>query len=411
MIVYFLTISRAGGSVKLLLLLALGLFFACSHSSEEWTSFADFEEQESTMICWNEQHKNTLIPLIARISQHDRVTLFYNEKYHRPAEVAAQLLGSSADLEKVTLSPFSLEKDNIWIRDYGPSFMKDTKGNSRVVGFGYPHQEYTDYQNFAEHFSSRMEIPFYRSRLQSVGGGREVNSKGTILLIEGYEKEINPGLSKPEIEEEYRQRFGQKHVIWLKRGIPQDDFMGYGPVMENIYGYGTNWHVDEFCRFVDASTLLLAEVSEEDMERHAFYRLVHERLEENYQILKNATAQDGKPFRIIRVPQAPVIFTATQRDSAEILYTPVTSYLNFVITNHSVIIPTYHTEGAADYIRQKDEEAMSIFRQAFPTREVWAVNALELNYKGGGLHCVTLPQPRKKAVSESTLFGFLRKRG
>jgi agmatine deiminase len=410
MIVNFLKISLSARKAGLLSVLILVIIFACTPSSEEWASFTDFDEQESTMICWNEQHKNTLIPLIARISMQDQVTLFYNEKYHRPGEVAAQLLGSGAELEKVTLSPFSLEKDNIWIRDYGPSFMKDTKGNARVVGFGYPHQEYTDYQNFAESFSLRMKIQFYKSRLQSVGGGREVNGKGTILLIEGYEKEINPGLSKAEIEEEYRLHFGQKHFIWLKRGIPQDDFMGYGPLMDNIYGYGTNWHVDEFCRFVDANTLLLAEVSDEDMERHPFYRLVHERLDENYHILKNATDQDGNPFKIIRVPQAPVIFTASQRDNVEILYTPVTSYLNFVITNHSVIIPTYHTEGAADYIRQKDEEAMSIFRQVFPTREVWAVNALELNHKGGGLHCVTLPQPKKNVVKKSSLFSFFRKR-
>lgn len=406
MTVRFLNHSLPVWSTGGLIFLGLLIFSACASSSEEWSSFADFDEQESTMICWNEQHQNTLIPLIARISQQDRVTLFYNEKYHRPGEVAARLMGSGADLEKVTLSPFSLEKNNIWIRDYGPSFIKDKEGNARIVGFGYPHREYTDYQNFAQHFSSRMKIPFYRSRLQSVGGGREVNGKGTILLIEGYEKEINPGLSKAEIEQEYRQRFGQKHFIWLKRGIPQDDFMGYGPVMENIYGYGTNWHVDEFCRFVDATTLLLAEVSVEDMNRHPFYQLVHERLEENYQILKNATDQDGNPFIIIRVPQAPVIFVATQQDTSEILYTPVTSYLNFVITNSSVIVPTYHTDGAADYVLQKDEAALAIFRQVFPSREVWSLNALELNYQGGGLHCVTLPRPKISSTHKS---GFFRK--
>lgn len=404
MTVHFLTLNLLSRSVKLLSFLALVFFLRCTPSFEGLTSFADFEEQASTMICWNEQHKNTLIPLVSRISQYDQVTLFYNEKYHRPGEVAAKFLGSGADLEKVTLSPFSLEKDNIWIRDYGPSFMKDAKGNARIVGFGYPHQEYTDYQNFAMHFSSRMKIPFYKSRIQSTGGGREVNGKGTILLVEGYEKEINPGLSKAEIEEEYRQRFGQKHFIWLKRGIPQDDFMGYGPVMDNIYGYGTNWHVDEFCRFVDANTLLLAAVRYADMQRHPFYRLIHERLEENYRILKNATDQDGQPFNIIRVPQAPVIFAAAHRDSAEILYTPVTSYLNFVITNHSVIIPAYYTDGAADYVRQKDEEAMAIFRQAFPTREVWALNSVELNHRGGGLHCITLPQPKVTAARKFSLF-------
>jgi len=393
-----------------LILLAIGyLLSACHFSSEPAAPFADFEEQESTMICWNEKHKYVLISLISQISQHDQVHLFYNENYHVPGTIIAQLAGSRANLDHIYLTPFRLDKDNIWIRDYGPAFIQDSHDETGTVGFAYPHLEFTDYQNFGHFFSDRAKLPFQRSHMYSVGGGREVNGQGTIILIEGFEKVINPDMSKAEIEAEYQRQFGQTRVIWLKKGIPQDDFMGYGPVLDNIYGHGTNWHVDEFCRFADAQTILLAEVSSEDVARHPFYQLIHDRLEESYQILKQSTDQDGQPFRIIRVPQAPVFFAAGHIDTTSILYTPVTSYLNFALTNKSVIVPTYHADDAPEYVRRKDEAAIEKFQEIFPNREVLTVPALELNYDGGGLHCVTLSKPKKRFKKRLSLVSDRRK--
>jgi agmatine deiminase len=42
-------------------------------------------------------------------------------------------------------------------------------------------------------------------------------------------------------------------------------------------------------------------------------------------------------------------------------------------------------------VRQKDEQAKAVFRKVFPTREIYSVNPIGLNYDGGGLHCITLP--------------------
>lgn len=388
------------GRMKLLmisLIFSMG-WLACEYGPETdiFRPPADFEEQESTMVCWNEDNRHVLLSLIAKISEHDHVTLFYNENHYSEAAIRPALVAANVNLQQVEFSPFKLQKDNIWIRDYGPSYVMDEQGNLQVIGFDYPHVEFEDYKNFSAQLSGKMKIPFLKSRLFSVGGGREINGRGTIMLIEGYEKEINPGLGKAEIEQAYREQFSQTNFIWLKRGIPQDDFIGYGPVIDNIYGYGTNWHVDEFCRFADPQTILLAEVDAEDLQRDPFYRVIHDRLEENFEILSKAVDQDGRPFRIIRIPQAPVVFAAGQLDSLDIMYTPVTSYLNFVITNNSIIIPRYHSPGAPDHVLRKDAEAFRRFQQVFPTRKISQVDALELNYKGGGLHCVTLPKPAKR---------------
>lgn len=372
-------------------------FFACKQAPEEKLPFspgAEFDPQESTFICWTPRFQEISLKLIQEISKDDHVTLFYNRRNHRPENLQKILEARKINVKNVTLIAFELENDNVWIRDYGPILMQDEDGHQEMVTFHYPHEENREYNLFSEGYAKKMKIPFMRSRLYSAGGGREVNGMGTIILIEGHEKYINPGLSLAEIENEYKKQLNQKNVIWLKRGIPQDDLFDNGPVIDNIYGNGVHWHVDEFCRFADAQTILLAQVDPADLPLDPFYQVVHERLEESYQILKHARDQDGKPFKIIRVPQAPIIFDEGHYNGQPIYYTPVTSYLNFVLTNNLVVIPSYYTPGDPDFIRQKDELARKAFQEVFKSRKVVMINATELNYSGGGLHCITMHKPK-----------------
>lgn len=379
------------------------IWIACNNLpkfSADFSPAADFEEQASTMVCWNKSYEQILLPLIRIITQHDHVTIFYNTNRNKKSDIEIALLNYRANIENITLIPFKLEKDNVWIRDFGPNITQDKQEQEAIIGFQYPHLEFKDYNYFTEQFSIGTKIPFYKSQVFGTGGGRELNGKGTVILVESYEKLINPGLTKTEIEQEYLTHFNQKKIIWLKKGIPQDDFFGDGPVIDNIYGYGVSGHVDEFCRFIDARTILLTAVDSNDLARDPFYQVIHDRMEENYRILAKATDQDGQPFTIIRFPQAPVLFYDSKLDSMDILYTPVTSYLNFVITNKSVIVPSYYQAGDPDFIREKDEQAMTAFKQAFPTREIHAINTIKLNKNGGGLHCITLPKPGRPARSK-----------
>lgn len=392
----------------LLVVLSVLFFFvnACKQDADVVLSagpVAEFDPQESTFICWTPQFQEISLKLIEEIAREDHVTLFYNQRNHRPENLQKLLEERKINVKNVSLAPFELEKDNIWIRDYGPILMQDEEGYEEMLSFHYPHEDNQEYNLFSEQYAAKMSIPFQRSRLFSAGGGREINGRGTIILIEGHEKYINPGLSLEEIENEYKQRLNQKNVIWLKRGIPQDDLFDHGPVIDNIYGNGVNGHVDEFCRFADAQTILLAQVAPADLSRDPFYEVVHKRLEESYEILRQARDQDGKPFKIIRVPQAPIIFDQGQYKGQPIFYTPVTSYLNFVLTNSLVVIPSYYQPGEPDFIREKDEQASRAFQEVFKSRRVVTINATALNYSGGGLHCITMHQPRFKKRSKLRL--------
>jgi len=165
--------------------------------------------------------------------------------------------------------------------------------------------------------------------------------------------------------------------------------------------------------FVGPRTILLAKVDSSDLD-DPIARENHRRMEENYEILRNATDQDGQRFEIIRVPMPQTILgkmkpgdpvydyisTLDYEDGSEFpAGKPVTvvaaaSYLNFLITNHAVIAQRYWREGWDESIRERDEEVRRILTGVFPEREIVMLDALSVNYGGGGIHCITMQEPR-----------------
>ena len=72
---------------------------------------------------------------------------------------------------------------------------------------------------------------------------------------------------------------------------------------------------------------------------------------------------------------------------------PACSYNNFVITNEVVLAQSYWKPGMPGLVRQRDEESIAILQQAFPEREIIAVDPMALHFGGGGLHCITQQEP------------------
>ena len=139
-------------------------------------------------------------------------------------------------------------------------------------------------------------------------------------------------------------------------------------------------------------------------------------MEANYQILKNARDQDGKPFNIIKMPMPyPVTTTLVPGDSVyaqlrslqtgagipfpdgeKIDCVAAASYLNFLVANDVVLVGKYWKEGLSKKIKKRDEEAWAILQKAFPGKTIIALDALAINYGGGGMHCITMNEPKVK---------------
>ena len=196
-------------------------------------------------------------------------------------------------------------------------------------------------------------------RLVLEGGSIDTNGAGILLTTEecllSEVQQRNPGVSRKQLERAFHEFLGIERVIWLGRGVAGDD---------------THGHVDDIARFVGAETIVTA-VEPETKDAN------HEPLAENLQRLKAARTLEGKQFTLVELPMPrPVVFRG-QRLPA--------SYANFYIANGLVLVPTFHDPN--------DRVALNILAEVFPEREVVGIDAVDLVWGLGTLHCMTQQQP------------------
>jgi agmatine deiminase len=141
----------------------------------------------------------------------------------------------------------------------------------------------------------------------------------------------------------------------------------------------------------------------------------YERMSANLKILEQSTDQDGKPFTIVKVPLPDLItqkaiarrkidskvftfdvdpadFIPSEAPAAgdSIFAVPASSYMNYLVTNGLVLLPTYTLHGSS---KEKEENVRKIFERYFPGRKIAFFNAIKQNWSGGGIHCSTQQQP------------------
>lgn len=245
------------------------------------------------------------------------------------------------------------------------------------------------------------------------GGGIESNGQGLMIACEAMVRSRNPARERSELERLYLALPGVRRVIWLPEGLAHDPHLR-GTITGPYVAFGTGGHTDEFVRFADSHTVLLAWPDDAEANRHPVARLNRQRMQRNAEVLASARAMDGRPLRVLRVPmprvveQRAVLFADADRgwfdqwtadyfpasegrkEGDAVMQVATTSYLNFVIANGVVVLPDYLPHGTPRATQQRVQQLME---QAFPGRRVVFIDALALNWLGGGLHCATLHQP------------------
>lgn len=129
-------------------------------------------------------------------------------------------------------------------------------------------------------------------------------------------------------------------------------------------------------------------------------------LDEAKKVLTQAKDQDGNPFKIVLMPVPKIKTTTVSKgdltfdhmfeleysdgkgfssdDTIRVVY--ASSYLNFLITNHFIIMPKYED-------KSKDLLARNNLENLFPNRKVVMIDVASLNLGGGGLHCISQHEP------------------
>jgi len=392
---------------------------------------AEFEEHEAVWVGWGKYEGVQGYP-IEPVSLKIVETLVPFVKVKIPVyslpeitRIKTLLKNNNVPLENVSFFPAPCV--SVWWRDFGPIFLVDEEENMRIADFNFSFWGYMSttanisrmYEKVDRHVANEMGIETIATAVISEGGDREFNGRGTLIVTESVELQRNPNVSKEEIEDEFKRVFGVKKVIWLKNGVYDDEHFNMGRVwgpagVKDAYlTGGTGGHVDEFCRFVGPNIILLAEATAEEAKSDPVAKENRIRMEENFEILKGATDQDGNPFEIVRMPipeteyitispRDPIYQTLAEANFKDghifprgqsIKLIPASSYCNFLITNGIVLAPKYWEPGKPKSVKLKDERAIEILQSLFPDRKIIAINPLPLNLDGGGIHCCTQQEP------------------
>lgn len=383
----------------------------------EWTP------HEAVWMGWSDDstHHPVQVEMIRAMRPHVGIRLMVVSDSAR-AHAEAALRSAGVDPGGITF--VTHEVPNFWTRDPGPLFLSD--GRSLAVAsfrwdeYGYPNEVRAMYADpsllrrgeIGRDVADALGLPVVASDVVAEGGGVEVSSS-VLLTYRETAIQRNPGVPLAEIEREYLRLYGKEKLVWLSRS-PLSDRVFAGPKLENYFGWGANGHIDEFVRFVNDSTLVIAQVDSVDAAADALSAADREILLENLAELRRATDAEGRPFHVVTLPTPALhefmrsgplpqwakefdVLGAVYRDyevGEEVRRIPLMGYLNFFVTNGVVLVPAYWREGLPEREREKDEEARAALQQLFPDRRIVQIDPLAVNWSGGGMHCITQQQPR-----------------
>jgi len=260
------------------------------------------------------------------------------------------------------------QTDRGWMRDTSPAFVKQ---GGAVIGKSFLFNGWAKYDNWrkdkkipgilAKHLHLKHEeVVYHGKKVVLEGGAIDVNGKGTLItteecLLDEKTQVRNPGFSKKDYEIIFKTNLGITNVIWLGKGITGDD---------------THGHVDDLCRFVNCNTVVLCREKNSSEDNYPI-------LEENLERMKDFRLEDGSKINVIELPMPAPLYFDNMRVPA--------SYANFYIANQAVLVPTFNDPN--------DRLALNILSELFTDRTVIGINAVDLVWGLGTLHCLSHEEP------------------
>ena len=413
-------------------------------SSDEFFMPAEYASHDAIWLGWIEYqpYYQPFIDIAKALYSKVPLKIIVNSEQSLD-QVKRALSSEGIDVTKITF--FTMVDNRLWMRDHGATYLMNKKGEKAVADFGWTmygrkdalkiryngNQDSVNYHyqkqigktgSIDSLMGAREGHSTIKTDVNMEGGSIEVNGKGTLILCEAVTFQRNPNSEKSYIESEFKRVLGVSNIIWMQQGLAEDPYH-FNQIFDNYYGWGTFGHTDEFVRFANDSTILLAWVDEDEKDDNRFNQMNFERMSENLTILQKAKDQDGNPFKIIKVPLPDPLYLPTtvtneesdidwsERDQWQIPlpwfqkkgtmevgdsinWVAASSYLNYLVSNDVVLLPSYTKEGSSV---QKEEDIKEIFSNVFPNRELIFLNVMNLNYHGGGIHCVTQQEPKSNS--------------
>src|SRR6202795_1718201 len=261
---------------------------------------AEWEPHRATWLGWPHEvtdwpGKFATIPwafaeIVRLLSEVERVFLLAE---NRTAELRVRSILKKAGANLSAVDFLRVPTDRGWMRDSGPICVRNGDGDVAYNHFSF--SGWAKYPNHKKdglvvekanrHLKHRLWQPVHKGRRVVLEGGSiDVSGRGTLLTTEecllSKTQERNPGFTREDYAQIFKNYLGVTNVLWLKNGIAGDD---------------THGHVDDLVRFVDPTTVVTVVENDPNDANYA-------PLQENLALLRNMRDQDARALQIETLP-------------------------------------------------------------------------------------------------------------
>jgi agmatine deiminase len=296
-----------------------------------------------------------------------------------------------------TVRLVEMAHDDAWMRDVGPTCVIDRRGTVRGVDWrfnawggleGGLYFPWDQDEGVARKVLEIERCGRYRAPLVMEGGALHVDGEGTALVTEEclLNPNRNPELGQHDIEALLREYLGVTQVIWLGKGVINDE---------------TGGHIDNLACFVRPGVVCLTWPDKRSDPQYPVSLDAWERL-------KDARDARGRRLEVKRLAM-PGPLTMSAREAAGVIRSEhsqprlagerlAASYVNFYVANGGIVMPLLDA--------RTDARAAAALKRLFPGRRVVGVPAREILLGGGNIHCITQQIPRGRDAGRlSRAFG------
>ncbi|SEK58217.1 agmatine deiminase [Carnobacterium iners] len=344
----------------------------------------EFEQHDGCWMIWPERPDNwrlggkpaqiAFAEVAKAISEFELVTMC----------VSSEQYANAKNMLSDTVRVVEMTNDDSWMRDVGATFIindKEVRGvdwvfnawGGLVDGLYFP---WDKDDQIADKMCEIEKLSRYRlDDFVLEGGSIHVDGEGTLVVTEEclLSKGRNPDLSKEEIENRLKEYLDLEKIIWIPRGIYNDE---------------TNGHVDNIMHYVAPGKIVLAWTDDESDPQY-------EICQEAYEVLSKSTDAKGRKIEITKLTlPANILITKEESEGVDAIEGTLpreegdrlaASYANFYIANGGVIVPAFDDPN--------DKKAVETLQQVFPNHKIVSVYAREILLGGGNVHCITQQQP------------------
>ncbi|RAU17983.1 agmatine deiminase [Nitrincola tibetensis] len=350
---------------------------------------AEWTPHEQTWLIWPERPDNwrehakpaqtAFVTLVKSIAQFEPVSLGVSAQAY---ENVYSLLKDEANVRIIELS-----SDDAWVRDTGPTFIRNLAGELRGVDWifnawgglnGGLYDSWALDDQVAQKILQIEKLERYRADFILEGGAIHVDGEGTLLTTETclLNPNRNPHLSRNEIEDKLREYLGIEKVLWLPKGIVEDE---------------TDEHVDNMACFIAPTQVLLAWTEDKNDPQYAASIAA-------FEYLSQQTDAKGRALQIHKIPVPGPLYMTDEEAAGVMVQTGsqprqggnrlAASYVNFLFCNGGIVMPAFDDP--------MDKIAADLLSKLCPEHKIVQIPGRELLLGGGNIHCLTQQQPTKK---------------